>query len=250
MRFKAENLVYGINTIEAALAKGYIVELFLLDDARNERLKTLHHVAVKNRIPVTPCSREDLDKLALSPKHQGAVGIIKEITSHSLEEVIYLSLSKENSTVLLLDEVQDPRNLGAIIRTAAATDVFAVVLPKRETSPLSATVFKASAGTLFLVRMVLGQNLHQALRLLKKHGYWIASLHLEGKDNLFEFRFPKRVALVIGSEGKGVSPLLIKESDFFLKIPMSKCVESLNVSVAAGCTLYRIYEQHSGRPSL
>jgi 23S rRNA (guanosine2251-2'-O)-methyltransferase len=183
--------------------------------------------------------------------HQGIIARIAPPQKIQLEEL--LSAAKASSPqplFIALDSIQDPHNLGAIIRSAAAAGVDGIILPKDRSAPLSGTVAKTSAGSIALVKICTVTNLATSLKHLKKEGFWIYGAAGEAERSLYELNFSGPVCLVLGSEGKGIRPLVREQCDFLISIPMHGPLNSLNASVAAGIMLFEVVRQRQkGRPS-
>lgn len=172
--------------------------------------------------------------------HQGVVLEVKPFEYSDLTSIINISKKKEHPLVLILDEIEDPHNFGAIIRSADAFGVDGIVIKKQNQVPVTMTVSKVSTGAIEFVRIAQVANLSVAIEKLKENGYWIYSADGSGNDDYQNIKYDGPVALVVGSEGRGISRLVLKNSDFIIKIPMSGHVNSLNVSVATGILLSRI----------
>jgi 23S rRNA (guanosine2251-2'-O)-methyltransferase len=196
----------------------------LLDECRRRRLTPLH------------ADRQALDRAAGRPGHQGAVAIAPGFRYADLEELH----GAEERLALVLDGVQDPRNLGAILRSARAAGAGGVILPQDRSAGISSVVVGASAGTLFGLRIVRVPNLVRAMQTLKDLGFWLVGLVPEAARSLFDLDLTDRVALVMGGEGGGLRPLVRRTCDLEASIPMAPGVESLNVSVAAGVALFEL----------
>ena len=191
------------------------------------------------------CSKEEAAEQAETHQHQGIVLKVSPREqpglSHLLEQY---SSQKQKKLALVLDRVQDPQNLGSLLRVAEASGVDFVAISKRHSAPISATVRKASAGASELVDVCQVGNLQHALREIKAAGYWIAGTTLSDKaESLFEREFPFPLALVLGSEGSGIRELTTKECDILVKLPMYGALESLNVSQAAAVFLFEALRQ-------
>ena len=232
------NLIYGRNPVREALKAGRIKKVFITKSFSDKEI--LADIESSNA-EMCFVTNNELDE-AVKGCHQGVCAIIKEYTYHSLSEIIKKAESKEKKIILLLDGINDPQNLGAILRSADIFDVAGVVIPKHNQVQLTATVAKTSAGAINYVPVVLVSNLNNAIKELKESGYWIVSTDGSGKVNYQDIKYDVPIGLVIGSEGYGVSSLVVKNSDFVVKIPMYGHVNSLNASVAAGILLAKIKE--------
>ncbi len=230
-----------------------ISKIFMANDMANDaKLKAIKHMAVKLGIIVQDCSKFKLERMIQSKdNHQGVVAQLTTINAVEFSD-FFADLSKSNprnqsanpaSCVLVLDGIEDPRNLGAIIRTAEAVKALAVIVPKRRTATINAISIKASSGAMAYFPIIEVVNLVRSLKELKKLGYWITGLDASAQENLYEAKLAYPMVLVLGAEGSGISRLVKEECDFMIKIPMLGKTESLNVSVAASIILYEIYRQ-------
>ncbi len=189
-------------------------------------------------IPVDFLSRESFDRIAEDLVHQGVVALLEPVEMLELERFLDLSdPDKLPSPLVMVDGVLDPRNLGALLRTCDAAGVKGVLLPKRRVAPLSPVCAKASAGAMFTLPLVRCGNPANTLSVLKKAGYGVVALSLEGEP-VYGTRFPEPVIVVIGSEEKGASRPVLKLADWKVRLPMLGQIDSLNLSVAAGIFLY------------
>ncbi|MCP4494060.1 MAG: 23S rRNA (guanosine(2251)-2'-O)-methyltransferase RlmB [Gammaproteobacteria bacterium] len=237
----SHSFVYGLHAVEKFVQKTpqQAIELFV-SEGRNPRLLSVISQTRKAQIPVHISTRDELSKRAGSDKHQGCVLQIKVIAGHqkSLEQC--LSELNRESLFLVLDGVQDPHNLGACLRSADASGVDAVIIPKDRSAKLNATVRKVAAGGAESVALVEVTNLARSLNAMKQAGVWIYGSSSDASETIYEFDFQTPVALVMGSEGSGLRRLTLEQCDELVKLPMKGTVESLNVSVAAGVCLYEI----------
>ncbi len=237
----SESYIYGIHAVEKFIQRSaeQAVEL-LATERRNPRLLSVIGQARKAQIPVRFASREELNQLAGSDKHQGCVLQIRVVAGQqkSLEQCL-TELDKE-SLFLVLDGVQDPHNLGACLRTADATGVDAVIIPKDRSASLNATVRKVAAGGAESVPLIEVTNLARCLKVLKDAGVWLYGTSGDASQSLYDFEYQGPVALIMGAEGSGLRRLTAEQCDYLLKLPMHGVVESLNVSVATGVCLYEI----------
>jgi 23S rRNA (guanosine2251-2'-O)-methyltransferase len=194
-------------------------------------------------VPVRKDDRLVLDKLARGMVHQGIVAIIGGFSYAEFDKL----LESERPCVVVLDGVEDPHNLGAVIRTAEATGASGVLVPERHSAPLSATVAKASAGALSHLPIVRTTNLVSAFAELKERGLWIVGVDASGPQLWTEFDYSVPIAIVLGGEHRGLRRLVRERCDAVVRLPMRGEVASLNVSVAAGIVLYEVIRQRMGR---
>lgn len=230
-------LMYGRNPVLSSLGENRVEKVFI-DHRFNDR-DILEKLKTK-RIPVERIDQSSLDKLAEGGLHQGIVAVVLDFRYFSLEEILIASKDKKFPLIIVLDSLKDPHNLGAILRTCDAFGVDGVIIKKHDQVPLNATVAKVSTGAINFVKVSEVTNLSTAIQTLKNNGFWIVSTDGGALNTYWEIDYQKPIALVLGSEGDGVSNLLLKRSDYVVKIPMSGHVNSLNVSVAAGIIIAHI----------
>ena len=227
-------LVYGKNVANDLLLKNKNIRKIIIQDNFND--KNIISLIEKLKIPVKKASKREMDDLCLG-LHQGIILDIPDYSYSSLDE--FFQDSKEE-VVILLDHLEDPHNLGAIIRTCEAAGIHTIILPKDRQVPINATVMKTSVGTLDRMRIVSVSNLVQAIERLKEHGFWVVGTALDNSVDYRSIDYTGKIALVIGNEGSGISHLVAKKCDFLAKIPMYGETNSLNASVAAGIMIYEI----------
>lgn len=230
--------VYGKNVIFEKLKSndGSIIELFLLANRHDDIIK----LAKQNKVKVTIVNKNQIDKM-IKGNHQGVVAEVKPFKYSNLEDIIS---DKEYPLILLLDQIEDPHNFGAIIRSAAAVGVDGIVILNRRSVGVTPTVAKIAAGALDHVKIVSVNNLKRTIETLKDKGYWIVGSDLEKAVDYTDINYKMKLVLVMGSEGSGMSRLVRESCDYIAKIPINN-VESLNVSVATGVLLYEVLRQRS-----
>ena len=243
------NLICGINpVIEALIASTrHFDRLLIVKGLRSKRLSEAIRRATKLGIPLRFEMRETLDRMAGGVAHQGIIAIVSEKPVLSLESL--LDSAREPALVVVLDGVEDPRNLGAILRTAEAAGADGVMLPERHSAGLSETVSRASAGAIEHVRVARVGNLVQALEALKARGIWVVGFDAAGSERWDAVDLTRPVALVLGGEGRGIRRLVREHCDHLVSIPHFGHIGSLNVSVAAGIALYEVVRQRRSVPS-
>ncbi len=238
----------GIHPVREALRAGLALDRVLIaKGVGGARLQELIGMCREKGVAVRFEAREQLDRAAGGPGHQGVVAFGAAQRSVDLEET-----AAGGGLHVVLDGVEDPHNLGAIIRTAHAAGAAAVVIPERRAASLTDTVAKASAGALAHLPVVKVGNVNRALEELKQKGYWIYGLDERGKESYDAVDFAAPTAFVLGAEGKGLHELVARHCDFLVRIPMAGAVASLNVSVAAGVVLFewRRRQEESRRGTL
>lgn len=217
--------VYGRNVVKSLLEKNIeIKKIYVLESFRDELLSELQ--AKKIKIEFT--DKEKLDEMEFG--HQG---IIAEIGDYEYGNIYDVTDGK----VVILDHLEDPHNLGAIIRTCEAAGIKNIIIPKDRSVKVTGTTYKTSAGAILNVNIILVSNIVNAIKMLKKNGFWIVGTDMEGTDYR-KIDYSGKIGLIIGSEGKGISDLALKNSDFVAKIPMNGEINSLNASVAAAIIIY------------
>ncbi len=233
-----DDLAFGVNACEMALEASAVRSLFYLEDTRNERVLALAQRAREAGIAAQAVDLRRLDELTGGGVHQGILVRLRELEPVDLGAVARRE-PQTASLVLLLDSVTDPQNVGAVLRTAVAVGADAIVLPRRRGALLTPGVHRASAGLSFIAPVAAPQNLALAVRTLKDGGYWVVAADAgEGSQPATTFDWPRRTALIMGSEAEGVGQLLLRESDFRVALPMDPRVDSLNVGVACGALSY------------
>ena len=231
------NLIFGRNPVKEALRANKVLKVFITSNFSDKEINLLFEE--KNPyIKVVPQS--ELDNKSKGGVHQGIVAEIKPYEYIDLEEILRRSRKIKLPVIVILDGIEDTHNLGAILRSCDVFDVTGVLISKHNQVPLNATVAKSSAGAINYVPVCQIGSINQTLQILKDNGFWIVSTDGSATIDYSKLTYDFPVALVIGSEGKGVSQLVIKNSDSVVKIPQYGHVNSLNASVAAGILLSRI----------
>ena len=243
MRYE-EFTIEGRNAvIEAYRAGRPIDRLFLLDGCQDGPVLTVKREAQKRGTPIKYVSRERLDQLSATGKHQGVIAYGAAYEYAQVEDILQAARDKgEPPFLFLLDNIEDPHNLGAIIRTANLAGAHGVIVPKNRAAGLTATVAKTSAGALNFTPVARVTNLVQTMEALKKEGLWFVCADMGG-TRMYDLDLTGPVGLVIGSEGDGVGKLVKKNCDLVASIPMKGDIDSLNASVAAGVLAYEIVRQ-------
>lgn len=238
------DIIAGRNPVMEAIRSGRSIESILV--AKGERSGSVVAIIAKAKqknIPVKDVDSKKLDFLAKGINHQGIVAqcAVKEYST--LEDIFALAEErKESPFIIVLDKIEDPHNLGAIIRTAECAGAHGVIIPERRSAGLSYTVEKTSAGALEYMPVVRVKNISAVLQKLKDKGIWVYGADMDG-EHYKKVNFDGAVALVIGNEGKGISPLVAKDCDVIVSLPMKGKINSLNASVAAGILMYEIADK-------
>lgn len=234
------NFIYGRNPVEELLQNraDQVEKIYINRKLNKQSFSTILSLASNNRVPVVEVPGSKLYELVGKVNDQGIVAAISHIKYEEFEEWLERIEPTENTGILLLDEIEDPHNFGAILRTAAASGMDAVIVPKHRQAPVSAAVYKTSAGTAGRIPIVRAVNLNQAIIKLKENKFWIAGLDMDGESLLWEQKFDVPMAFVVGNEGRGMRQKTGEHCDFLLTIPMHNNVESLNASVSAALVCY------------
>lgn len=239
-------VIFGRQPVSEALASGSPLKKIILAQGSNapELLKAAEarHVLLQTR------PRQELDRLAQTDKHQGVVALMPGVEYVDCEVILEKARQDKRGhkpAIMLLDGVEDPRNLGAILRVAECAGVHGVVITKRRCAEVTATAIKTSAGAAFHLPIAQGTNLSVTIEYLKKQGVWIVGLEGEAKESVYAMDATMPLAFVMGSEGEGLHRLVREKCDFLYHIPMAGKVESLNVSTAAAVVCFEMVRQRA-----
>ena len=240
-----EDVLIGRNAvIEALRSERGINKILLAEGDRAGSVKEILSLARERGIVVQSVNRSKLEALAGGMRHQGVLAYVSPVAYAELENILKRAAEKEEPPfLLLLDELEDPHNLGALLRTADAAGVHGVLIPKRRSVPLNATVAKTSAGAVEYVPVARIGNISQTLRELKQKGMWVAGADMGGEQTYYEADLTGPLVLVIGSEGHGMSRLTREQCDFVVRMPMAGRINSLNASVAGSILMYEVMRQ-------
>lgn len=241
-------MIEGRNAVIEALRAGRAIDKIFL--AKGDVDKTLGHIASKARaagVVVVECDRRKLDFMSATHAHQGVIALCAVREYCTVDDILALAAEREEKPfVIVCDEISDPHNLGAIIRSAECAGAHGVVIPKRRSAGLTAIVDKASAGAAEHMLIARVPNLPAALDTLKSRGLWVYGTAADGQSGLWDTDFTGPMALVIGSEGDGMGRLVRESCDFTVSLPMKGKVSSLNASAAAGIVMYEVLRQRLG----
>ena len=239
-----ETIIEGRNpVIEAIRAGKPIDKLYILDGCNDGLVATIKREAKKKDIFVKYVAKERLDQLSETGKHQGVIAYTAAYEYSELEDIFALAKKKEEAPfVIILDNIEDPHNLGAIIRTANLAGAHGIIIPKNRAVGLTATVAKASAGAINYTPVVRVTNIVRTIDELKKQGMWFVCADMDG-TLMYDLDLKGSIGLVIGNEGEGVSRLVKENCDMIASIPMKGDIDSLNASVACGVLSYEIVRQ-------
>jgi len=234
----ASTVIYGVNPVtEALLAGGKVDTVYLAVGLRKSTRREIEQLAAERGVRVLVIRRRELDRMAAGGSHQGVLAKAEKTPYMELSELVKLRL-EPRTLVLCLDGIQDPRNLGALARSAMAFNAAGLILPERRSVGITPAAVKASAGALTRLPVCRVKNLSRALDVLKEAGFWVSGAVLDSGQAPWEFDPGERVALVLGSEGSGLRRGLVDRLDFKVRVPMHNDAESLNVSVAGAAILY------------
>ncbi len=243
MKFE-EFIIEGKNAvIEAFRSDKTIDRVFILEGSHDGPTNTIIREAKKNDAIVDFVKKERLDQMSETGKHQGVIAKAAAYEYASVEEILEIARNKGQAPfIILLDSIQDPHNLGAIIRTANIAGAHGIIIPKRRAVGLTATVAKASAGAINYTPVAKVTNLVNTIEKLKEEGLWFVCADMDG-EKMYDIDLTGPIGLVIGNEGEGVGRLIKEKCDFIAKIPMYGDIDSLNASVATGVLAYEVVRQ-------
>ena len=245
MRYE-EYTIEGRNAVTEAFRSGKTIDkLYVLDGCHDGAVNTIKTLARKQDTIVNYVTKERLDQMSATGKHQGVIAQAAAYEYAEVEDMLKLAEEKgEDPFLIILDNIEDPHNLGAIIRTANQAGAHGVIIPKRRAVGLTATVARTSAGALNYTPVAKVTNLVKTMEDLKKKGLWFVCADMDG-DVMYDVNMKGPIGLVIGNEGEGVGRLVKDTCDFTARIPMKGDIDSLNASVAAGVLAYEIVRQRS-----
>lgn len=244
--FDKENHVEGKNAVFEALNAGRgIKKLFVLKGNKDEKVNKLIDECKKTGTIVKFIERDEIDKISETKANQGIVAEVEDFRYVEVDDILaYAKEKKEDPFVIILDEIEDPHNFGAIIRTAECVGAHGVIIKNRGQTMVTATVVSASAGASNYMRVARVTNIAKTIEELKENGMWFVCADMDGTE-MTKTNLKGSIGLVVGNEGAGVSRLVKEKCDFVAKIPMKGHIDSLNVSVATGVLAYEIYRQRN-----
>lgn len=236
--------IEGRNAVLEAFRSGKTIDkLFVLEGCKDGPIQTIIREARKHDTLLQFVAKERLDQLSETKKHQGVIAVAAAYSYATVEDILNKAKERgEDPFIILLDNIEDPHNLGAIIRTANLAGAHGVIIPKRRAVGLTATVAKASAGAISYTPVAKVTNLTNTIRELKEQGMWFVCADMGG-TMMYDLNLKGSIGLVIGNEGEGVSKLVKENCDFIASIPMKGDIDSLNASVATGVLAYEIVRQ-------
>ena len=238
------NIIHGRNTVIEALNSGRTLDKILIKDGENEgSIRSIFAIAKENGIKIERVKKKTLDTLTEFAQHQGVVAYAPPISYVSISDILQNAKKKSQQPfIIILNNITDPHNFGAIIRTAEASGAHGIIIPNRRAAIITTTVEKTSAGAVNYIPISKVTNLVQTIEWLKKQNIWVVGASFEG-TTYFNTDLKGPIAIVIGSEGEGLSSLVEKKCDFITKIPMLGKIQSLNASVAASLIMYEVIRQ-------
>jgi len=241
--------IYGRNAVlEALKSNSNISKIFISFGAESPQISSIYSLASKKKIACVTFDKRKFAELERKvcesgAKSQGVIALKQIVDTITIAELIHISRAVKNPLIVLLDEITDPHNLGAIARSAECCGASGLILPERNTSPITPVAIKSSAGALEYIPIAYTTNLNNAITQLKDNGYWIVGTSDKSAKPYTEKIYNSPIGLVIGSEGKGIRPSIIKHCDFLVSIDMMGKISSLNASVAAGVIMFEILRQ-------
>lgn len=237
-----EDLILGRNAVIEALKSDRTIECLYVSKGDLEgSIKVALGLAKDKGVVVKEADRRKLDTMCEGLNHQGIVAKVTPFKYCEVNDILEAAEKKgEKPFIVILDEIEDPHNLGSIIRTAELCGVHGIIIPKRRNVGVTSTVYKCSAGAIEHMKIAKVTNINATIDMLKEKGIWIYGADIEGKDYSYNTDFSGACALIIGSEGKGISNLTLKKCDLLVKIPMVGKINSLNASVAGGIMMYEV----------
>lgn len=243
---KNESIIEGRNVVIEAFRSGQSVDrLYILDGCQDGPIMTIKREARKHDVVIKYVSKERLDQISETGRHQGVIATIAAYECSEVEDMLALAKEKNEPPFLfLLDNIEDPHNLGAIIRTANLAGAHGVIIPKNRAVGLTATVARTSAGALNYTKVARVTNMAQTIEELKQQGLWFVCADMGG-ETMYDLNLTGPIGLVIGNEGSGVGRLVKEKCDMTASIPMHGDIDSLNASVAAGVLAYEIVRQRT-----
>lgn len=239
-----ENTIFGIYPVQEALSSDIVIDkLFVQKDSSNPKIEEILRIIENSNVSISHVPSEKLNRLTKG-NHQGIVAITSPISFHSLEEVVEKALAQDKAPLfLVLDQISDVRNFGAIIRTAECTGVDAIIIQKKGGAPVTGDTVKTSAGAIFKIPICKVDHIKDAIFYLQASNIETISATEKTNDSIYKLDLKKPIAIIMGSEGKGVSKSVLNIVDHKAALPLKGQVNSLNVSVACGAFLYEVVRQ-------
>lgn len=239
--------VEGRNSVIELLESGKdINKIFIQSGEKHGSINKIIAIARERKVLITEVSKEKINQMAQTQNHQGIIAIVPPFDYVEVEDILFEAKTRqEEPFVVILDGIEDPHNLGSIIRTAETAGVHGIIIPKRRAASVNATVNKVSAGAVEHMKVARVNNLVETMKYLKEQGLWICGTDMDTKTYYYDQDLKGPLAIVIGSEGFGMSRLVKENCDFLVKIPMKGKITSLNASVSAGIVIYEAVKQRN-----
>lgn len=234
--------IYGKNTVDSFIENNEINEIYILNSFKDEKI--INKIRKKN-LKLSIKDKNFFERICHGANHQGIIATIKSYQYTLIDDFFKLISTKEKAFVVILDGIEDPHNVGAIVRSCEAFSVDGLIIGKHNCCPITSTVAKVSTGALANINVIQVNNITQTIKLLKENGFWIYAAEAFNSQPYESLKYANKVALVVGSEGNGISKLVKEQADFNISIKMSGKVNSLNVSVATGILVSYISLDHS-----
>lgn len=242
------SLIYGINPVTEAIVSGKTINKIYVQKG-NKEAYNIAKKARENRIVVVEAEKSKLDKM-ITPENenirnsQGVVASVTEYKYFEIEDILQYAREKNEAPfVIILDKIEDPHNLGAIIRSAECLGAHGIIIQKRNAAQVTDIVEKVAAGACNYMKIARVTNITESIKKLKDNGLWIYGLDMDGASEIYNTDFSGAIGLVVGNEGTGISDLVLKNCDFIVKIPMTGQIESLNASVSTAICMYEVVRQ-------
>ena len=236
-------LIYGKNPVLEAIKSNTTINKIYAQTS-NKEIDQVIKEALKKKIIVVNTDKQKLDKMIDGKNSQGIIASVTEFKYSEIEDIInYAKSKKENPFVLILDKIEDPHNLGAIIRSAECMGVHGIIIQKRNACLVTDTVEKVAAGACSYVKVARVTNITESIKKLKEYGLWIYGLDMAGESNIYDTKLEGSIGIVVGNEGEGISRFVKENCDVLMKIPMTGKINSLNASVSAAISIYEVLRQ-------
>ena len=236
-------LIYGKNPVLEAIKSDTTINKIYAQTS-NKEIDSVIKEALKRKIIVVNTDKQKLDKMIDGKNSQGIIASVTDFEYSEIEDIInYAKSRNEDPFVLILDKIEDPHNLGAIIRSAECMGVHGIIIQKRNACLVTDTVEKVAAGACSYVKVARVTNITESLKKLKEYGLWIYGLDMAGESNIYDTKLEGTIGIVVGNEGEGISRLVKENCDVLMKIPMTGKINSLNASVSAAISIYEVLRQ-------
>ena len=236
--------IYGKNTVIEALKTRDDVSKIIISTSNHEMIPLVKKLIKNKNIEIQELPLNKMNQM-FPKNHQGIVATVNDYQYVQLEKLIEKNQNKQHVAFVILDGLEDPHNLGSIIRTAETAGVHGIIIPKRRAASVNSTVSKVSCGAVQYMKIARVNNISDSINKLKENGVWVCGTAIDAKSYYFEQDFKEPIAIVIGNEGKGMSQLVKKNCDFLVKIPMKGKIQSLNASVSTGIVVYEVLKQRN-----